>query len=104
MQGQQHSHQKWQNKEHRRRAHHKHPEVAGEVGHWVRTAGLLAPLLIGEFVKDPDRKWRFVRITSIAAAVLSEGLHSHKNYREREHDREALEACAAPGAALTSVS
>ena len=98
------SSQKWQDKEHRRRVHHKHPEVAGEVGHWVRTAGLLAPLLIGEFVKDPERKWRFVRITSIAAAVLSEGLHSHKTYRERERDREALEACAAPGAAFTTVS
>jgi hypothetical protein len=107
MHGQHHSSkpgsQKWQDKEHHRRAHTKHPSVAGEAGHWVRTAGVLAPLIIGEFVKDPERKWRFVRITSIAAAVLSEGLHAHKSYRERERDREALQACAS-GAALTPVS
>jgi hypothetical protein len=97
-------HAKWQEKEHHRRTQRGHPAVTGEIGHWVRTAGILAPLIIGEFVKDPDRKWRFIRITSVAAAILSEGLHSHKAYRERERDREALEACAAPGAALTSVS
>ena len=95
---------KWQEKEHHRRAHRKSPAVEGEIGHWVRTAGILAPLIIGEFVKDPDRKWRFIRITSVAAAVLSEGLHSHKAYRQREHDREALDACEARGAALTTVS
>jgi hypothetical protein len=95
---------KWQEKEHHRRAHRREPGVAGEIGHWVRTAGIVAPLIIGEFVKDPDRKWRFIRVTSVAAAILSEGLHSHKAYRERERDREALDACAAPGAALTSVS
>jgi hypothetical protein len=68
----------------------------------VRTAGLLSPLIIGEFVKAPEKKLRFIRITSIAAAILSEGLHSHKAYRERERDREALEACAAPGASFIS--
>ena len=103
MRNQQSEHSKWQEKEHHRRSHRRQA-VEGEIGHWVRTAGILAPLIIGEFVKDPDRKWRFIRITSVAAAILSEGLHSHKAYREREHDREALEACAVPGAALTSVS
>ena len=97
-------HAKWQEKEHHRQPRRGHPAVTDEIGHWVRTAGILAPLIIGEFVKDPDRKWRFIRITSVAAAILSEGLHSHKAYRERERDREALEACTAPGAALTSVS
>jgi hypothetical protein len=94
-------HRKWQDQEHHRRAHRRPRAVEGEIGHWVRTAGILAPLVIGEFVKDPDRKWRFVKITSIAAAILSEGLHSRKAYRDREHDREALEACVAPGTALT---
>jgi hypothetical protein len=97
-------HSKWQEKEHHRRSHRRERAVEGEIGHWVRTAAILAPLIIGEFVKDPERKWRFVRVISISAAILSEGLHSHKTYRDRERDREALEACAAPGAALTSVS
>ena len=64
-------------------------------GHWVRTAGILAPLLIGEFVKDPDRKWRFVRVTSVAAAILSEGLHARHSHRMREEDRRALACCEA---------
>jgi hypothetical protein len=87
---------KWQRKEHHRRAQHRERGVADEVGHWVRTAGILAPLLIGEFVKDADKKWRYIRVTSVAAAILSEGLHSHKAHRERERDRAALEACAGP--------
>jgi hypothetical protein len=97
---QQPEHAKWQEKEHHRRTHRRPAAVEGEIGHWVRTAGILAPLIIGEFVKDPDRKWRFIRITSVAAAILSEGLHSHKTYKDRERDREALEACET-GSALT---
>lgn len=102
MRSQQPEHSKWQEKERHRRSHRPHPGVTDEVGHWVRTAGILSPLIIGEFVKDPEKKWRFIRITSVAAAILSEGLHSHKAYREREGDRKALEACAAPGASLIS--
>ena len=96
-------HPKWQEKERHRRAHRRQGAVEGEIGHWVRTAGILAPLIIGEFVKDPDKKFRFIRVTAVAAAVLSEGLHTHKAYRDRERDREALEACT-PGTTLTSVS
>jgi len=97
---------KWQEKEHRRagtsqEGTHRRPSgVEGEIGHWVRTAGILAPLIISEFVKDPDRKWRFIRIVSVSAAILSEGLHSHKAFRERERDREALEDCASSGPAV----
>ena len=104
MRSPQTEHPNWQEKEHHRRTHRRPAAVEGEIGHWVRTAGILAPLIIGEFVKDPDRKWRFIRVTSVAAAILSEGLHSHKAYRDRERDREALHACAVPGAAFTSVS
>jgi hypothetical protein len=99
MRSPQAEHPKWQEKEYHRRAQHKERAVEGEIGHWVRTAGILAPLIISEFVKDPDRKWRFIRITSVVAAILSEGLHSHKAYRQREHDREALETCGAPDVA-----
>jgi hypothetical protein len=60
--------------------------VEGEVGHWVRTAGILSPLLIGELVKDPERKWRFIRVSSVAVALISEGLHVHRLNRERTHE------------------
>ena len=60
-----------------------------ELGHWVRTAGILSPLIIGEIVKDPEKKWRFIRITSVAVALISEGLHAHRIQRERrERDAE----------------
>ena len=61
-----------------------------EVGHWVRTAGILSPLIIGEIVKDPEKKWRFIRVSSVAAALISEGLHVHKLRRERE-ERQKLQ-------------
>lgn len=63
-----------------RQAHHAAPS---EIGHWVRTAGILSPLVIGELVKDPERKWRFIRVSSVAAALISEGLHVHRLNRER---------------------
>src|SRR5215813_635324 len=64
------------------RQHHHAPP--SEIGHWVRTAGILSPLLIGEVVKDPAKQWRFIRITSVAVALISEGLHVHRLNRERK--------------------
>jgi hypothetical protein len=62
---------------------------AGGAGHWLTTAGVLAPLVIGELVKDPDQRWRFIRISSVALASISEGLYAHKVHKEREElDRE----------------
>jgi hypothetical protein len=54
----------------------------------VRTAGILSPLVIGELVKDPEKKWRFIRVSSVAVALISEGLHVHRLNRERR-EREA---------------
>jgi len=65
-----------------RRGEYRSPP--NEIGHWVRTAGILSPLLIGEVVKDPEQKWRFIRITSVAVALISEGLHVHRLRRERQ--------------------
>lgn len=60
----------------------------GAIGHWVRTAGLLAPLVIGEVIKDPDKRWRWVRIASVATTLISEGLYTTRVKRERDHSRE----------------
>src|ERR1700678_1011006 len=67
-----------------RHAFHKPHTSLGATGHWVRTAGILAPLVIGEFVKDPDQRWRYIRMASVATALISEGLWTHKIRRERE--------------------
>lgn len=70
---------------HRRQAfHHAHSSM-GAVGHWIRTAGLLTPLVIGELVEDPKKRWRWVRIASIATTLVSEGLYTNRVRREREH-------------------
>jgi hypothetical protein len=68
-----------------RRPYHAPP---GEIGHWLRTAGILSPLVIGEVVKDPEKKWRFIRVTSVAVALISEGLHVHRLNRERRERQE----------------
>jgi hypothetical protein len=70
---------------HRRQSFHHAQSSMGAVGHWIRTAGLLSPLVIGELVEDPKKKWRWVRIASIATTLVSEGLYTNKVRREREH-------------------
>jgi hypothetical protein len=60
------------------------PPSSGGTGHWTRTIGVLVPLVIGEVVKNPEQRWRFIRISSVAMALISEGLYAHKVHQERE--------------------
>ena len=46
-------------------------------------AGILSPLIIGELVKDADKRWRWIRIASVSTALLSEGMYAHRVQRER---------------------
>jgi hypothetical protein len=66
--------------------HHPHTSL-GAAGHWLKTAGILAPLVIGELVKDADKRWRYVRMASVATALLSEGLYTSRIRRERAECR-----------------
>lgn len=54
------------------------------VGHWLKTAGVLSPLLIHEFVHDPEERWRYTRFALLATAALSQGLFAQRIHRERE--------------------
>ncbi len=74
-----------------RQSFHNPRTSLGVTGHWLRTAGILAPLAIGEFVKDPEQKWRYIRFASIATALVSEAMWTHKIRKERD---EAREHCA----------
>ena len=84
-----------QNTQHRPRQAFHHPHTSlGAAGHWVREAGILAPLVIGEFVKDADKRWRYIRMASVATALLSEALWTsriHHERQEREAERERYE-------------
>jgi hypothetical protein len=80
-----------------RQPYHKPHTSLGATGHWVREAGILAPLIISEFVKDDSKKWRYIRIASIATALLSEGMWTAKVHREREAAREREAMCHSSG-------
>ena len=74
-----------------------HPRTSlGAAGHWIHLAAVAAPLVIGEVIKDPDKRWRALRLASVGAALISEGLWTHRLSKERKHDEEdraALESC-----------
>jgi hypothetical protein len=74
-----------------RTRHRERHHSTGGANHWVRTVGALAPLVIGELVKDPEQKWRFIRITSVLLAVASEASYAHRLHKERQ-ERDAQEA------------
>ena len=62
------------------------------VGHWTRTIGALVPLVVGEVVKEPDKRWRFIRIASVALAVINEASYAYQVQKERdERERERRE-------------
>jgi hypothetical protein len=77
-----------QNAPHERQQFHHAQTSMGAAGHVLRTAGILAPLIIGEFVKDADKRWRWTRIASVATALVSESMWAAKVHREREECRE----------------
>jgi hypothetical protein len=55
-----------------------------------------APLLIGEMIQDPNKKWRAMRMVPILGAIASELLWTMKISHDRKREEEshaALEAC-----------
>ena len=76
-----------------RKPFHRPHTALGATGHWIREAGILAPLVIGEFVKDPDKRWRYIRMASVATALLSEALWTTKVHHERREREEQRELC-----------
>ncbi len=73
---------------------HAHSSIgAGSAGHWIRMAGILSPLIIGELVKDADQRWRLIRIASVTTALVSEGLHAQRISQERREREQKRERC-----------
>jgi hypothetical protein len=71
-----------------RPVYHRYPSP---VGHWTRTLGALAPLVISELVPEPSRQIRFIRIASVALAAISELSYAHQLQKERERREEERE-------------
>lgn len=58
----------------------------------------LAPLVIGELVKDPEKRWRYIRIASVIGAALGEVIEAKrdKNWRDRIQDERRFRTEDAP--------
>lgn len=82
--------------QHRQSYHNPHTSL-GAAGHYIREAGILAPLVISEFVKDPGKQWRYIRIASVVTALFSEGMYTANLHREREAAREREAMCQSRG-------
>ena len=81
---------------HRQSFHHSRVAL-GATGHWIHLASVTAPLVIGEVIKDPEKRWRAMRLVAVVAAVASEAVWTHRLSKDRRKDeeaREALHACA----------
>jgi len=79
-----------------RRSMHKPHSALGATGHWIHLLSVAAPLVIAESIKDPDKKWRALRIAAVAAPLLSEAAWTLKISQDRhkaEEARAALEEC-----------
>ncbi len=75
-----------------RQPFHRPHTSLGAVGHWIHLLGVAAPLVIGEVIKDPNSRWRALRLASVGTALLSEAVWTHRLMKEREKDEEARAA------------
>lgn len=68
----------------RSRQEFHHSNVTMGVSHLLKLAGALSPLLILEFVKEPTKAHRWIRIASIGTAGLNETLWAMRVNKSRE--------------------
>ena len=68
--------------------HHARTSL-GAAGHWIHLAAVAAPLVIGEVIKDPDARWRSLRLASVGAAIASEVVWTHRLSKDRQKDEES---------------
>jgi hypothetical protein len=70
----------------------RHPRTSyGVAGHWLHLLAVLSPLVIGEVIKDPDKKWRAIRLASVGTALASEALWAHRVMKQKEKAEEACQ-------------
>lgn len=65
----------------------------GIVGHWVGLAGTLAPIVIGELVDDPAKRWKIIRLASVGTSVAYEAVHTMNELARRREQAAKLAAC-----------
>ena len=45
--------------------------------------GAPLPLFMGQLVKDSEKRWRFIRVASVALAVINEGTYACRVQQQR---------------------
>ena len=78
----------------RQRFHHPRTSL-GAAGHWIHLATVAAPLVIAELIKDPDKRWRALRLASVGGAIASEAVWTYRLSKDRQKDEEAHDALRA---------
>ena len=68
-----------------RQAFHR-PAGLGVAGHWIHLCAVLSPLVIGEMIPDPDKRWRWIRLSTAVSAVASEALWTHRLMKKRAQE------------------
>jgi len=76
-----------------RQAFHRPRTSLGVAGHLVYTAGALAPLVIGELVEDPSKRWRLMRLVAVGTALAYETLHVVREEQRRKEQDARLAEC-----------
>src|ERR1700735_4049503 len=75
----------------RRESHHGkqgfHNAHVSLAGHWIREVGILAPVVISEFMEDLKQQRRWIRMASVGTALLSQGLYTYNVHQRREEAR-----------------
>jgi hypothetical protein len=77
-----------------RQPYHNPHTSLGATGHWIRTAGMLAPLLIGELIEDPNKKWRWIRIASVSTALYLKRCIRTKSSRNGKSEPNVIRQCS----------
>jgi hypothetical protein len=75
---------------------HAHSSL-GATGHWIHLLSVAAPLFIGEVIKNPENRWRALRLASVGAAIASEAVWSLRlsnDKKKTEEMSQALRDCA----------
>jgi hypothetical protein len=83
--------------------HHVQSNSLGHTGllaHWVGLAGTLGPIVIGELVEDPAKRWKVTRLAAAGTAIAHEGVHTINELARRREQAAKLAACkdGKPGA------
>ena len=79
---QQHGHERHRSEESRSTS-----DTAFRAAHLVQLAGILTPVAVTHFIKEPENQWRAVRLASILTAVLTGGIWEAHNKRKHEKEQ-----------------